>query len=324
MAIYTPVIQTKYLPQGLFAQQKFAALMASGAVDVTTLDITKQGGEFVNIPKYVQAASFTRVPIATVSSAGFTAFATNDGKVPVLRDSSNNKWYKHQLALAAEDFGQKQAISIGNKLACRAINVMDYSMQGLINTATGLNHLYDTSALATKTLTVLAVQEARAKMGDQADQLHTILIHSKPWNSLIKDLISTYKYAGLWSGEMINNGQIETLLGCRNIVVTDCLTPEAGATSSAGDDLYYTWLLTDGALYMAYQQEPYVDGWEDPTNSDTIHYEKVTLDYVAAPRAGYFNQANPTDANLLTSGLWATAYEDHRNLGIVAVKSLNG
>lgn len=298
--------------------------MASGAVDVATLDITKKGGEFVNIPKYVQAASFTRVPIGTVSAASFTAFSTNDGKVPVLRDSSNNKWYKHQLALAAEDFGQKTAMTIGNKLACRMINVFDYSSQGLINTATGLAHLNDITGAATKTLNVLAVQEARAKMGDQADQLHTMVLHSKAWNSLIKDLISTYKYAGVWSGEMINRGDIETLLGVRNIIVTDCLTPEAGATSSAGDDAYYTWLLTDGAWYSAYQQEPYVDMWEDPTNGDTIHYEKIALDYVAAPRAAYFNTANPTDANLLTSGLWSTAYEDHRNLGICAVKSLNG
>jgi hypothetical protein len=324
VAIYTPVVQTKYLPQGLFAQAKFAALMASGAVDVATLDITKKGGEFVNIPKYVQAASFTRVPIATVSAAGFTAFSTNDGKVPVLRDSSNNKWYKHQLALAAEDFGQKVAMTIGNKLACRAINVMDYSMQGLINTATGSAHLHDITSEVVKTMNVLDTQQARSLMGDQADQLHTMLIHSKPWNSLLKDLITTYKYAGVWSGEILQNGMLETILGVRNIIVTDCLTPEAGATSSAGDDSYYTWLLTDGALYMAYQQEPYVDMWEDPTNSDTIHYEKIALDYVAAPRAGYFATANPTDANLLTSGLWSTSYEDHRNLGIVAIKSLNG
>lgn len=317
MAIYSPVVQTRYLPQGLFSQQKFAALMASGALDVDTASLTKQGGEFVNVPKYVQAAAFGRVAVGATASASFTAFATNDGKVPVLRDYSGNKWYKHQLALANEDFGQKIALTIGNQLAKRSIKTLDMSMQGAVNAGTA-PHKYASGS----TLTVLAVQEGRAKMGDQADQLHTLLLHSKPWNSLLKDLISTYKYAGVWSGELIDNGQIETILGVRNVIVSDDLTPEAGATSSAGDDIYYSWLLGEGALYYSFQQEPYVDVWEDVTNADTIHYEKVAMDYVAAPRGFSMATANPTDANLLTSGLWTPAYEDHRNFNIVGVTSV--
>lgn len=293
--------------------------MASGALDVSTANLTAQGGEFVNIPKYVQAAAFARVAIGSVSAASFTAFATNDGKVPVLRDYSGNQWYKHDLAKSGEDFGQKVAITIGNQLAKRSIKVMDYSLQACENVGT-TPHLYASGT----TLTVLAIQEGRAKMGDQADQLHTMLIHSKPWNSLLKDLISTYKYAGVWSGEIINNGMIETILGVRNVIISDDLTPEAGATSSAGDDIYYTHLLGDGALYFNYQQEPYVDVWEDVTNADTIVYNKVSLDYVAAPRSFYMNTANPTDANLLTSGLWTAAYEDHRNMNFVGVTSIAG
>ena len=293
--------------------------MASGALDVSTANLTAQGGEFVNIPKYVQAAAFGRVAIGATSSASFTAFATNDGKVPVLRDYSGNKWYKHQLALAGEDFGQKVAVTIGNQLAKRSIKVMDYSLQACENVG-ATPHKYVTGG----TLTVLAVQEGRAKMGDNADQLHTMLIHSKPWNSLLKDLISTYKYAGVWSGEIINNGMIETILGVRNVIISDDLTPEAGATSSAGDDIYYTHLLGEGALYFSHQQAPYVDGWEDVTNADTIVYEKVAVDYVAAPRAFYMATANPTDANLLTSGLWTAAYEDHRNMNFVGITSIAG
>jgi len=293
--------------------------MASGALDVATASLTAQGGEFVNIPKYQQAAAFVRVPIGTVSAGNFTAFATNDGKVPVLRDASMNKYYSHQLALAGEDFGQKIAITTGNQLAKRSIKVMDYSLQACENVG-ATPHKYVTGG----TLTVLAVQEGRAKMGDQADQLHTMLIHSKPWNSLLKDLISTYKYAGVWSGEIINNGMIETILGCRNVIISDDLTPEAGATSSAGDDIYYTHLLGDGALYFSYQQAPYVDGWLDPTNSDSIIYEKTACDYVAAPRAFYMNTANPTDANLLNNGLWTAAYEDHRNMNFVGITSIAG
>lgn len=323
MAIYTPVVQTRYLPQGLFSQRKFAAMLASGALDMDTASITATGGEFVNVPRYVQAAAFGRVPIATVDAASFTAFSTNDGKVPVLRDSSNNKWYKHQLALAAEDFGQKVASSVGNQLAKRVIKVVDYSLQGAVNAGTS-PHLRDITAETTKTCNVLDIQETRALIGDQADQLTTMLIHSKPWNSLLKDMISTYRYAGLWSGEMLENGQIETILGVRNVIVSDDLTADSGATSSAGDDSYYTYLMTPGSLYFAYQQDPYVDVWEDPTNSDTIHYEKIALDFVAAPRGFSFGTANPTDANLTTSGLWTPAYEDHRNFGVCALKSLNG
>ena len=291
--------------------------MASGALDVSTCGLTAQGGEFVNVPKYVQAAAFARVAIGTVSAGSFTAFATNDGKVPVLRDYSGNKWYKHELARAGEDFGQKVAMSVGNQLAKRSIKVFDMSMQGAINAGTA-PHKY----VSGSTLSVLAVQEGRIKMGDNADQLTTMLIHSKPWNSLLKDMISTYKEIGALAGEILNNGAIETILGVRNVIVTDDLTPEAGATSSAGDDIYYTWLLTEGSLYYNFQQNPYVDIWEDVTNSDSVHYEKVSLDFVAAPRAMSFSTANPTDANLLNSGLWSAAYEDHRNLGVVGITSI--
>ena len=325
MANYVPVVQTNYLPQGLFSQAKFAQLMASGVLDVNTIEDVfagKRAGEFVHVPRYIQAATFARVPIASVSAANFTAVATNDGKVPVLRDISPNKWYKHDQVRAGEDFGKNLGMTIGNKLAKRLIGVADIQLQACLNASGYTSHIKDITAASTKTLNVVAVQAARAKMGDQADQMTTLLLHSKAWNSLLQDLIVTYKYAGVWSGALLERGDLEGILGIRNIIVSDDLTLEGGSTTTIADDYYYSYLLGEGSLYMAYQRSPEVEVWEDVTNADTIHYEKVAVDYVVSPRGFSFATANPTDAQLITSGNWTYAAEDHRNVKFAAVKSL--
>lgn len=327
MANYVPTIQTRYLPQGLFSQPKFASLMSTGAIDVATIEDVfagKRAGDFVNVPRYVQAAGFTRVPIASASAASFTAVSTNDGKVPVLRDISPNKWYKHDMTRTGEDFGRNLGMTVGNKLAKRSISVLDYQLQACLNVATYSTHLNDITGAGTKTLNVLDVQEARALMGDQATELKTMLVHSKPWNSLLQDLITNYKYAGIWSGELLERGDLEGILGVRNVIVSDDLTCEGSATTTTGDDYYYTYLLAEGAAYMAYQKNPEVEVWEDVTNADTIHYEKVSVDYVMSPRGFSFATTNPTDANLIDPTKWTYAAEDHRNVRFVAIKSLNG
>jgi len=325
MANYVPVIQSRYLPQGLFSEPKFAALMASGAIDVNTVEEVfagKRAGEFVNIPRYVQAAAFVRSPIATSSAASFTAVSSNDGKVPVLRDISANKWYKGDAVRSGEDFGKNLGMTIGNKLAKRFVSVMDTQLQATINASGYTSHLHDITGESTKTLNVSDIITAKSKMGDQGDQLKTLLLHSKAWKSLLKDLVTTYKYAGVWSGDLLERGDLEGILGLRNIIVSDDLTLEGGSTTTISDDYYYSWLLADGAVYMAYQRSPEVEVWEDVTNADTIHYEKVALDYVVSPRGFSFATANPTDAQLITPGNWTYAGEDHRNVRFAAVKSL--
>jgi hypothetical protein len=325
MANYVPVVQTNYLAQGLFSQQKFAQLMASGVLDVSTIEEVfagKRAGEFVNIPRYAQAAAFARVPIASVSAASFTTVSTNDGKVPVLRDISANRWYKHDQVRAGEDFGKNLGMTIGNKLAKRFISVADMSMQAVLNASGYTSHINDITAATTKTCNVADLQTARAKMGDQADQMTTLLIHSKAWKSLLNDLIVNYKYAGVWSGALLERGDLEAIIGLRNIIVSDDLTLEGGSTTTISDDYYYSYLLGEGALYMAYQRTPEVEVWEDVTNADTIHYEKVACDYVVAPRGFSMATANPTDAQLITPGTWTYAAEDHRNIRIAALKSL--
>lgn len=322
MSLYTPVVQTRYLPQGLFEEPKFAALMSSGALDVATIEEVfagKRAGDFVNIPRIVQAADFSRVAIGSTSSLSFTAVSTNDGKVPVLRDVSPNKWFMHQLAQTGEDLGMQVGKTIGNKLAKRYLNQIDRSLQGVINVS-GV-HLNDITASSPVTLHALAVIDARAKLGDQADSCKTMMLHSKAWKSLLKDIISTYKYAGVWSGAIFSSGELEGILGIRNFIVTDAIASEAAQTSTTTQSHYYSWIFGEGALYFAYQQTPYIENWRDVTNIDTIHYERVDLDYVAAPRGFTMATANPTDANLSTPGTWTAAYEDHRNFRVVAVKS---
>jgi len=324
MALYTPVVQVRYAPQGFFESPKFSACTAAGIFDMRTIeDMYAAGvkaGDFVNVPRTIQVPDFSRVQVGSSTPVSFTAVATNDGKVPILRDISPFYWTRHQLAQTGEDLGRLAGLSVGNKLAKRMLNQMSRGLQAVLNVG-AKPHLEDITGAGTKTLNASSIVDAKYRMGDAADTLDTMILSSKAWRSLSKDVLSTYKYAGVWSGQFFESGDLQGIIGIRKFVVTDALLPEGTGTTTTADDYYYSFLLAPGYVYFAYQREPLVDGWNNVTTQDSQLLERVDMDYVIAPKAFAFNVANPTDANFIDPSNWTAAYEDHRNMQVCAVKS---
>lgn len=317
---YIPVLQTGYFLEGLFSNEKYMQLEASGVIDRNTLSEVASKGDSIHIPKLAQAAPFVRCDVTDTAAATGTRISSNAGKLPVLRDVSINTLTTHDALRTGENFDPMLATSAGNQMAKRIIKQVDGALKGSLGALA--TH---TKALGSNALTVQGVRQAKAKLGDQGQNLHTMLVHSKVWYDLVYDLIQNYKYMGITSGKIIEEGKLDTIMGIRNIVISDDLVPDAGATSSAGDDIYHTYLLGSASIYESFQRIIGVEEFNDVRVPSTMRFVKFSMDYVAGPRGLAFTGSdNPIDADFANSSNWAPRTEDHRNILVAQVTSLGG
>lgn len=334
MAFYVPVIQTPYLVEGLFSEEKFARLMSAGVMDFSTLAQAFPGktvGDLVNLPNYVQVPDAQHVDLAATdpvnSGLTFTGVSTNDSVSPILRDVIPYSWTEHDRIRTGEDFERLASITAGNKIAKRTLQqtfrVLDAAIYATTQATT---HNFDqTAAYATTSgcLTVASIRKAKALCGDQGVNLKTMLCHSAPFADLLNDLIVNYKYNAA-SIQAILTGELDAVMGVSNIIVSDDITAVANAVSGA-PDVYSNFLLGPGALFYAYVENPRVESWSDIRTPNTNNIEKVTFDYAIGPRGvKYTSTANPTDGRLGSGAYWTVTSEDHRNVRVARIQSYGG
>lgn len=329
MALYIPISQTRYFRERLFSTPKFAQLMASGAMgpDELSNDVLAKG-DLITLPKSVQAAAFGRVDLTSTTAASGTRVATNDGKAPVIRDYSLNYFLAHDEIRANENWREKLDATAGNQAAKSIIQNLDSSLQGALAALT-TTHTSDKTGQA---MTVQFIRGAKKLLGDQYDTLDTLLIHSAVWADLIYDLTTTYKYSGNLSGEWLMDGYITNVMGVSKIILSDDLTAEAGATSSAGDDVYHTYIFNSSdtvpgfqPIYFGYQAEQRIEEFIDARVPSTQAFRKYSMDYVLGIRGMAYTAAittnPPSKTDLATSGNWLMKSESHKNVGVVEIKS---
>ena len=317
---YIPVVQTAYFMEKYFSEEKYMQLEASGVIDRGTLDDTAKKGDFVNTPKLVQAAPFTRSDVTSTDTTGGTRISSNAGKLPVLRDVSINKISEHDDIRTGENFEVMLASSAGNQMAKRTVKQLDRSLKGALGAIT--THTRTTYPSA---LTVQAVRQCKAQLGDQGQNLHTMLVHSKVWFDLVRDLIENYKYMGVTSGKIIEEGKLDTIMGIRNIIISDDLIPDAGTGSSTLSPAYNTYLLGEKCIYQEFQRLLNVQTWSDVRVQSTLHYVKFSMDYVLGPTAVKFSgSANPADDDFANSSNWAISTEDLRNANYASIVTVGG
>lgn len=326
-SIYVPTKQTPYVLQGLFSNEKFAQLLAADIMTNDVLGDAVNSGDFINIPQNVQIPDMSRVDLTSTSAAAGTRVSTNDSKCPVVRDYSMPIYTKADMLRAGEDFEALNARTAGNKMAKSIIQNLDATLKGVIGVVT--SHSVNATAGATGAIAVQDLRKAKRTLADQYDRATVMLIHPDVFTDLIYDLTVNYKYSGSLSGQWLVDGYIQNVMGINKIIVSSDLTAGAGATSSQGDDSYYTWIFApqeDGIgapVHFAYQAQPRVEDFVDVRVPDTLHYQKFSLDYAIGVRGMKWNDTtpNPTLANLADNSKWAAAYEDHRNVGVVCIRS---
>jgi hypothetical protein len=316
---FVPIVNTFFYLEGLFSEEKYQQLVASKVLDTGTIDGTVSKGDYVTIPRVVQAADFSRVVLTDTAAAAGTRIASNSGVLSVLRDASINTLTKHDELRTGADFQAMLARSAGNKFAKRMISQLDNSLKGALN-----SYSIHTKALGNNPITVQGVRAAKAKLGDQGQNLRTMLMHSSVWYDLVYDLVQNYKYMGVTSGTIIEEGKLDTIMGVRNIIISDDITPDAGYTTSS-QAIYPTYLLGENSIYLAWQREVETEEFLDSRVPSTLHYIKFSMDYVVGPRAFKFTGgSNPSAGDLADDGNWTASTEDHRNVLAAQILSASG
>ena len=329
---YLPVSQTSYLLESLFAQEKFAMLMASGVLNSAPMDGALSKGDYVTIPTAIQADDFSVVDLTSESAAGGTRATTNNQIAPIIRHYTQMTFAEHDNIRTQENWRELFSASAGNKLAKDVIVTLHRALQGAMNVS-GLNHLQDEGANA---ITVGSIRKAKRLLGDQGHNVDTMLIHPDVWSDLFYDITTNYKYSGPMSGEWLANGAFESMFGVKNVIVSNDVAPIAAASSQYQGDQYYTWLFKSapdveageenlgGPVFFGYQAAPRFSEFVDTRVPSTLTYVKWNTDYALGIRGMAFSggtTGSPTTANLLNSSLWSQANSDDRQVGVVGIKS---
>jgi len=321
MAIYVPTIQTAQLLAGMLEAKTWSQLMAAGVLDQGELPPLAQGGDFVNIPRLNNVADFVRTDVTSGSSASATAAATNDAKAVVLRSHSLNSYTDYQEKSSGADISANLSRSVGEKVAKRAAQTMFYSMSGGIDAIDSPSANCHTLDLGDAAVTVDKIRLAKYKMGDEADGLTTLVVHSAVWKDLLYDLINNFKIDVL-GGAVVINGKISGLIGVENIIVSDLVRTQNTGTGTTTDDRYDSFLLGSNSCYFGYQASPEVKVFNDITIVNDPTYLRVNMHFVTSPRGLAFGgSVSPADSDLYNASNWTQKVESHKEIKAVKIIS---
>lgn len=315
MALYTPVFQTSYFLSRLMDTPKFAQLLASGILDMATLDsFGPIVGDYVNIPKQIPVADFARTDLTDSTAKTGTAVGADNQKFPLLWSDTLSTYRDSDVARTGENFDALLSGRVGEKLAKRALQQFGLVMNG----STPAAHTLDKTGSAP---TVDFIRQAKYLAGDNADEFTTLVCHSNVWSSLVKDMLATYSANPSIAGVAFD-GRTAAILGLSNIIITDQVPASFGSYASGGDDLYSTFICRPGAIKFGYQHNPTPDTWRDIRIPGNMNYFKVQMSYTMGLEAStWTGGANPIDTDLSNTGNWSTAYEDAREVGAIKILS---
>jgi hypothetical protein len=316
---WIPTIETGLILEGMFENKTLSACLASGIIDLDTLAATARGGDYINIGRQPLPADFARVDISSTVDLTPTAVSTKAEKAVVLRDASMNKFNDHDSIRVGKDVGDNIARGLGDKLAKRICTQL---FRGTIGAIQALSTSHTVDVIAATAITAHDIRKAKLKLGDEADKMSTLVMTSAIWGDLLRDLIETYKI-DVVGGKLINSGRTESLMGIRNIIVTDLVPDDQFTTSS--DTVGVCLLYGPNALYMAYQRAMQVEYQKNILQPSTLQYVKASMDWIGHPHGSTWGGSNnPTDAAWGLSGNWTQQATDHRECNYAMIVAKEG
>jgi len=326
MAYFIKTIETDVMSRKMFENRIWAALVGSGCIEYGALErFTKLGGEYVVIPKRNKIQDLTHMDHTSGSALTFTRMSTTDDKAVVVRDASANSYKKHDELLSGDnimvgisgDYGEK----VAKRLVKQTCNVLTGAIQA-IDTPSANCHVKD---LGNAALTAQAIRQGKYLMGDAADELRIMLLHSKVFSDLLRDTSVTYSSLESVSGTSVITGKVPGMFGLDAFIVSDQVYTTNTGTGSTGDDRYHTYLLGANAIQIGWQKNPLVETDEDITQPSTLVRAKITADYIVhLAGVAWASTANPDDSGLYTASNWNEAYEDHREVPACLIISNGG
>lgn len=190
----------------------------------------------------------------------------------------------------------------------------DVSADVVPGTLTAANYLSASSAIA-----------AKAKLGERADRLSIIVMHSAVYFYLQQVGMLTFSSDSLSSGNDIKWGgggvgitstQVAYFAGMR-VIVDDSVAPVDGASATGGHaQKYPVYILASGAVAEGVQQELRIEADRNVLSKQDV----IAIDYHYGYHcfgASYGGADNPDNTVLATAGSWSNVYTDIRNFDVV-------
>lgn len=190
----------------------------------------------------------------------------------------------------------------------------DVSADVVPGTLTAANYLSASSAIA-----------AKAKLGERADRLSVIVMHSSCFFYLQAVGMLTFSSDSLSSGTDIKwggggvgvtNDQISYFAGMR-VIVDDNIKGVDGAGGTTGNALKYPcYIMAEGAIAEGVQQELRIEADRNILSKQNV----ISVDYHMGYHvygSSYGGVDNPANSVLATAGSWSNIYQDIRNFDVV-------
>lgn len=287
---------------------ELSALYQSGiVVRNPELDrLASAGGKLINMPFWDDLTGDDEV--LSDSSALTTEKITSGQDVAVLL-MRGKAWAANDLAKALS--GDDPMAAIGNLVAtywARAQQkVLINTLTGVFGAASMSTHVHDISAAVGDAAKISAggFIDAQTKLGDAADRLTAVAMHSATYAALQKQNLIDFVPD---SNGVVN---IPTYLGKRVIVDDGC---------PVADGTYTTYLFGQGAIGLGSGAAPV----PTETDRDSLAGDDILINrqhFILHPRGVAFQSASvagssPTNAELATASNWAKVYTD-KNIRIV-------
>lgn len=168
----------------------------------------------------------------------------------------------------------------------------------------------------TKTVNHASLVKSMAKLGDKGTEISALVMHSKPYYDLMGNAISDKIYDV--GSNVIYSGSVATF--GRPVIVTD----SPALINEASTDTYNTLLLTPGALKADVSTNEVIFGELVSGLANLLYRQQNEYTYNVGVKGFKWDTsnggANPTDANLGTSGNWDKSATSHKDLaGVVLI-----
>lgn len=188
-------------------------------------------------------------------------------------------------------------------------------LQGVFAAETMANHILDRSSVGIDTSVVL---DGKQLLGDAAEQLQAIAMHSAVYTELQKQKAIDYKEVVDSNG---NNIRIPTYL-TYDVIVDDSM-PYTGTGASR---VYTSYLFARGVIGrgegLPVSMVPVETDRDSLGSKDVlIHRRAFVMHPMGIKWIGNTELETPNDTELSTGTNWQRVYED-KNIGIVAIKHL--
>lgn len=298
-------------------------LINSGAIENNPLlnQLVSGGGNTINMPKWNDLTGESQV--WSESNDIETDKITTHKEIAALIMRAKG-WSSHDMsaALSGDDPMRRIAERVGDWWIRDEKRIVMAILKGVFGAASMADHVLDISAETNSGITGKAVLDAKQLMGDAANDLTMIYMHSAVFTELQKQKLITFTEHSA-QGDLNDTIAIPRYLGYR-VICDDSAPVEFG--ESGAKDKFTTYLLSRGCI----QRGVGTPAGFVPTETDRDKKKSIDMLYnrqakVLHPKGmSWIGSANiadetPSNAELATGTNWQRVAAESKQVGMVAL-----